>query len=106
MDRKRNILKGLLLVGMISCALPAAAVSYHSTHQVSRSNLAGTSFVVLPSFANHFCYLSKVGVQETDTHNEYAICQVHRSGRSWILRASLGRNLDADVTCAAVCYNN
>ena len=106
MHKKLNIIKGLLLAGMVTSALPAAAVSYHSTYYVSRYNIVGTSWRVLPPNANHFCYLSRVGVRETDTPGELAMCQVIRSGAAWILRADLGATADADVLCGAICYNN
>ena len=106
MNIKCNISKVLLLSSLMLSALPAWAVSFDSTFHLSRFNTGGTSFRVLPPNANHFCYLSRVGVRETDTGTEAAICRVRRSGSVWLLEATLGRSSDNDVFCSAICYNN
>ncbi len=75
----------------------------HIRH-LDRHNVAGTSFAVMPPHRNHFCYLSRVGVRETDTGTELSMCRVRRTGTVWLLEAILGRNSDQDVFCSAHCY--
>ena len=94
------------LVFMTAAATPALAVSYHSYWELYRLNTGGTTYAVLPTNSDHFCTLSKVGVRETDTAGELAQCRIYRSGAVWILEAYLGTSSDADVYCAAYCYNN
>jgi hypothetical protein len=56
--------------------------------------------------ATTFCYLSRVGVENTDTDGERATCRVMRGSVVWTLEAVLGENNDADARCATYCYNN
>jgi hypothetical protein len=53
-----------------------------------------------------FCYLRRVGVENTDTDGELAMCRVVRGTYVWTLYATLGEDNDADVYCSAYCYNN
>lgn len=87
-------------------ATPALAVSYDSQHHANRYNEAGVTTNVMVLHWNHFCYLSKVGIEETDTKGEYAMCRVRRSGAVWLLEAILGKSSNADAYCSAICYNN
>lgn len=103
---KRKIFTALLFSSLALSALPAGAVSYDSQHYVFRFNNKGTTFRVLPPHANHFCYLSGVGVANTDIEEEEAMCRVRRSGSVWLLEATLGQNNDANVRCWAICYNH
>ena len=97
----------LLLLGAVSFINGAAhAVSYDGYWQLFRYNTAGTSFAVLRPHANHFCYLGRVSVEETDTGGEETHCRVRRSGTVWLLEAILDKSSDADVKCGAYCYNN
>jgi len=97
----------LLLLGFAGSISGAAhAVSYDGFWQLFRSNTAGTSFAVLRPHADHFCYLGRVSVEETDTGGEETHCRVRRSGSVWILEAILDKSSDADVKCGAYCYNN
>lgn len=106
MNATRTISTVLLFSSLALSALPAQAVSFHSTRSVTRSDDGGTSFRNLASSATHFCFLSRVGVENTDEDGESAICQVKRGGRFWRLEATLGEDNDADVFCSAICYNN
>ena len=106
MNGKRKISMVLLLLSLVFVALPAGAVSIDSVWTLNRFNTGGTSFAILPTNANHFCYLSTVGVRETDTGGELAMCRVRRSGAVWVLEAILGTSSDADVYCTSYCYNN
>lgn len=106
MNRKVDLAKVVLLASSVLVTLPAGAVSLDSEWTLNRFNTAGTSFAVLPPHANHFCYLSKVGVVETDTGSESAQCRVRRSGSVWLFEATLGTSSDADILCSATCYNN
>ena len=104
---RHNFFAKLATVAALSLgAAHVSAVSYDSNYTLHRHNTIGTSYAVLPSHSNHFCYLSKVGVRETDTGKELAQCQVRRSGGVWVLEARLGKSSDADVFCSAYCYNN
>jgi hypothetical protein len=95
-----------LLLGAVATSAPVFAVSYDSNWFANRVNSAGTTFAVLPTHANHFCFLTTVGVRETDTAGELAKCQLRRSGAVWLLEAILGTSSDADIYCSAYCYNN
>lgn len=106
MNLKNHFNRVLLIVSLAAISLPAAAVSFDSQHHRQRFNSAGSTFKVLPTHANHFCYLSLVSVEETDTGGEEAKCRLRRSGTVWLLEAILDKNSDADVECGAICYNN
>jgi hypothetical protein len=102
----KEILKGLIFVGLVASAVPASAVSYHGEYYANRFNNIGTTTAVLPPNSNHFCFLSKVNFEEVDGGNEEAECRVRRSGTVWLLEATLGKNQNADAQCRAICYNN
>lgn len=109
MNRKIYWLKALLLASLSLGALNAGAtgaVFLASEHNAQRLNSFGITTVVMQPHANHFCYLSRVGVVETDTGGERAECRARRSGVVWLLEASLGTSSDADVFCSAVCYRH
>lgn len=109
MNRKIYWVKALLLASLSLGALPAGAtgaVFLASDHSAQRLNNIGTTTAVMQPHANHFCYLSKVAVVETDTGPERAECRVRRSGVVWLLEATLGATSDADVFCSAVCYRH
>jgi len=84
----------------------AHAVSYDGQWYLTRYNAAGTSYAVMRPHANHFCFLSQVSVEETDTGGEETHCQIRQSGTVWVLEARLDKSSDADVKCRAFCYNN
>jgi len=106
MNILRKLSTALIFISLIASAIPANAVSYHSEHHRQRFNSKGTSYKILPTHSNHFCYLSYVSVEETDTGGEEAICRVRRSGSVWVLEATLDKSSDADAECRAICYNN
>ncbi len=103
---KKFVLKGLTVAGLILSSISAYAVTFDSVWSVARTNTAGSTTTVLPPHANHFCYLSKVQIEDTDTGDEHAACSVYRQGTVWILDANLGKSSDADVACVATCYDN
>ena len=82
-------------------------LSNGSEKHLSRYNTAGTSTTTIAyNWPNStFCYLSRVGVRETDTSTEMSMCRVRVSGAYWILQASLGRTSDQDVFCSAKCFS-
>ena len=82
------------------------AVSPDGSWFLQRFNTAGTFFAVMKPHANHFCYLTQVSIEETDSGNEEATCRIRKSGTVWLLEATLDKNGNADVKCGAVCYNN
>lgn len=66
----------------------------------------GTSFIPLRPKASHFCFLTKVEFEETDTAGEASRCRVYRStGSDWILEAHVATG-DAAARCTTICYTN
>jgi hypothetical protein len=109
MNRKMYLVKALLLASLGLTALPAGAtgaVFFAGQFNAQRLNTFGTTTVVLPPNANHFCYLSRVGVVETDTGGERTECRVRPSATVWLLEAFVGASSDADVFCSAICYRH
>lgn len=106
MKLNRTFAATLLVTLLGGFALQASANTPRLDHirHLDRHNSAGTSFAVMPPHSNHFCYISRVGVRETDTGTEMSMCRVRRSGTVWLLEAILGRNSDQDVFCSAHCY--
>lgn len=105
MNIKRKIYSVILLPSLVLSAFPVGAVSYDGTWTQHKYN-QGTAATPMRPFAGHFCYLSKVGMRDTDSSNEAATCRVRRRGSDWWLEAYLSRNDDADVFCSAICFNN
>jgi hypothetical protein len=105
MNSIRRILSVLFSLFLTLSALPAGAVSFNSTWHAAREN-SGTDVQNMTSSNTTFCYLSRVGVGNTDIENETATCRVTRGTHLWVLEAILGQNNDADVDCSAICYNN
>jgi hypothetical protein len=99
MNAIRNISAVLLLSSLALTALPAGAS--HSNFHAERRDIAGITTATAEPHASHFCYLSKVVMQGTDT--ERAGCRVNAGSGSWILEAILGQDGDADVFCSATC---
>ena len=85
MNIKRNISTTLVFASLVLSAIPAGAASYHSSHSRSRYNTAGTNSIPMTTFAGHFCYLSMVEVDNTDTENETASCRVTAFNGIWQL---------------------
>ncbi len=106
MNIKHKISTTLVFASLALSALPAGAVSYHSSHAINKFNSAGTASKPMTTFNDHLCYLSMVEVDNTDTENETAACRVTEVNGIWQLRATLGKSSDADVRCRAICYNN
>jgi putative hemolysin len=84
----------------------AVAVSPNSSWSAVRLNTAGSSFVNMSASASTFCFLTGVGIEDTDTGGESARCLITRGAVVWTLEAILGASSDADVRCNAICYNN
>lgn len=106
MNGRSAILSALLSLFLTFAAFPAGAVSFNSTWSASRFNVVGTTFQNMSASATTFCYLSRVGVTETDTGGERATCRVTRGPIVWTLQAIMGTSSDADIECSAICYNN
>ena len=72
MNLKNIVLAAVLVAFAGGLAVQAEANTPRLDHirHLDRHNVAGTSFAVMPPHANHFCYLSRVGVRETDTGTE------------------------------------
>lgn len=104
---KTSTFAAALVTAVLSLAgTTASAVSPYSYYYLNRSNSAGTSLLNIAPASGRFCYLAKVEVDNTDTEGETATCEVRRTGYTWLLYARLGKSSDADVECAAYCYNN
>lgn len=107
MSKHTIIATVLLSSSLLATALPAGAVSYAGTWSVQRYNTAGASYTNLPvSSASYHCFLTRVGIEETDTGGEYAMCNLVRGALVWTLEARLGKSSDADAYCSATCYTN
>jgi len=106
MNNKRRIFSLLFSLFLLVGSAPAWAVSPNTNWFANRENFAGTTFTNMSASATTFCYLSRVGVRETDTAGELAMCRVTRGSLVWTLEAILGASSDADVYCSAYCYNN
>jgi hypothetical protein len=97
-----------MALGALVLVAPAHswAVSPHGQWFANRSNTPGTTGTNMSLYDTTFCYLSKVGVEDTDSPNEGAICRVFKEGPVWRLTATLGQgSIDAEVQCYAHCYN-
>ena len=105
-NHKRRIFSSLLALFLFLGAVPAWATSYYGEWSVSRSNTGGQSFVTMSPSSSTFCYLSRVGVADTDSSGEWATCTMLRGYDYWFLSANLAQNNDADVQCSATCYTN
>jgi hypothetical protein len=106
MNTKRRIFSLLFSLVLLLGSVPAWAVSPAGSWSAFRTNTVGSTFFNMTASATTFCYLSRVGVRETDTAGELAQCQVVRGPIVWTLYATLGASSDADVYCSAYCYNN
>lgn len=110
MNPKKNTFIKIVSALCFSCLVlgssTAGAVSYDSSHYVYRYHTQGSSFEILPSTSGHFCFLSRVEFENADSANEWARCEVRRSGDVWVLEAVLAKNDDTEVRCEAICYNN
>jgi hypothetical protein len=108
MNAKRYIPAALLFAGLAASALPAGAddLSPAGTFDLRKQGSGPPSFRTGPSYNNHFCYLSKVQFEETDSRDEYARCEARRGGNSWLFSAAVGggRNSDATASCSFTCY--
>jgi hypothetical protein len=102
----RRIVSSLLALLLLLGTVPAWATSYYGEWSVSRSNTGGQSFVTMSPSSYTFCYLSRVGMADTDSAGEWATCTLLKGYDYWFLSANLARNDDADVQCAAICYYN
>ena len=106
MNSTRTISAAVFSLFLVLSALPAAAVSFNSTWFANRENTGGSTFVNMTPRNTTFCYLSKVGIEDTDTGGEMATCRMTRGSVVWTLEAILEKSSDADAHCSAICYNN
>ncbi len=98
----------IVAVGLTTLALAGTAMAiptFQGGAALVRNNTQGTSFVNLSLSATSYCFLTQVGVTETDTGAETVDCRLTRGPNVWTLEAILGTSSDADVRCAAVCYS-
>jgi len=104
----KHRIKPIVFSGLLALAVaaPALAVSPNSTWSAFRTNSGGTTFFNMAPSANAFCFLSKVSFTDIDTGEEKATCRVTRGPVVWTLEAIMGASSDADLECAAYCYNN
>jgi hypothetical protein len=83
---------------------PAFAVNESGHWSAFRNNQAGTTGFAMRPHANHFCFLTQVGIEETDSGGEEARCRIAKLGSDWWIQAILEKSSDADVKCSAYCY--
>lgn len=105
MNNKRRIFSLLFSLFLLLGAVPAWAVSPAGNWTAIRLDTVGSTFFNMTLSATTFCYLSRVGVRETDTAGELATCRLTRGSNVWTIEAMLGATSDADVYCSAYCYN-
>ena len=110
MNTKRRMFTVLFSLFLTLGSAQAWAVSPNSNWTLVRSNVPGVFFVNMATSNTHFCYLSQVAIEETDTNGERATCRITRGSLVWTLEAILGASTEAvsnaDVVCSAYCYNN
>ena len=110
MNTKRRMFTVLFSLFLTLGSAQAWAVSPHTNWTLVRSNVPGVFFVNMATSNTHFCYLSQVAIEETDTNGERATCRITRGSLVWTLEAILGASTEAvsnaDVVCSAYCYNN
>ena len=106
MNTNRSTLAILFSLLLTLGAVPAWAVSFNNSFSISRFNTGGSSFVNMTSSATTHCYLSRVGVRDTDSSTEEAECRLTKGAVVWTLEAFLSQSDDADAICSAICYNN
>lgn len=107
MSKHTIIASVLLSSSLLATALPAGAISFAGTWSVYRNNTAGVTYTNLPvSATSYHCFLTRVGIEETDTGGENAMCNLIRGSLVWTLEARLGKSSDADAYCSAMCYTN
>ena len=70
---------------------------------VERRNSQGNSDKGMIKVGHGFCYLTGVGIEETDSGDELSSCHVVNKNGQWTLRASLKKNADNDAYCQATC---
>jgi hypothetical protein len=106
MNAIRNI-SAVLLLSSLALTAPPAGAAFGFIIDADRVNTGGITTTVGPPVASHFCYLSRVGVENTDSSGETATCRVSPSSGQpdavWILEAILNRSDDADAHCSATC---
>ena len=88
-------------------AVGASEMNY-SIKSYSVSNNGGSKYVEKRMVANNgknFCMLIKVKMENVDSGDETAECDIDYGGKSrWLLQAILGEpNNDANVSCQAIC---
>jgi hypothetical protein len=98
-------LKLTLILAISLSSAQSQAVAYSGTWTQNKNN-EGQAWTEMRNKNTHFCYLSKVQFEETDTDGEWARCRVWRGTNSWFLEAKLGKSQNADAFCSATCYSN
>ena len=97
---------GLLSLASLAMTTSAQAVSPAAGGVGSAAqNNVGVAFVNLTSSATTFCFLTRVQVEDTDSVNEFAGCNLTRGPLVWTLQAVVTAS-DAAARCTALCYNN
>jgi hypothetical protein len=99
-----------LALGALALVAPAhswAVTPINLEFSATRLDTAGTTITNMTSSATTFCFLTKVGIENTDFDGELAQCRVRRGVSVWTVEAFLGgSNEDADARCSAQCYFN
>jgi len=105
MNKNHYILKTVILSALMASSFSAwsATNNFAGTFHVSKFN-SGFSDSAMRTTSRHMCFLSRVGVEETDVRAERSTCTIYSRSGFWRLRADVGRRGDNDVTCSAICY--
>ncbi len=94
----------VVIAGNLHVAGNTTNFIHRGAFTAEKHNSAGVHDVVMTAVSKSFCALTLVDMEDIDAFAERARCQVYSNGASWVLRAQLLQNNDADVICQARCF--
>ena len=105
MNKKMVTVKGVVLSALVICTYPAASATnvYNGLFHAVKYN-SGVSDIAMQPYSTSMCFLTRVGINETDVGGETSTCQVYYSNGWWRLQANVGSGGDNDAYCSAMCY--
>jgi hypothetical protein len=101
MKKKLLVIASVLTLSIVGFSSTALA---WSTYYVERYNTQGSSYKIMTSDATTVCTLLRVGIRETDTGSERAMCNIYNTSGVWVLEAVLQTSSDLDAWCGAICF--
>lgn len=91
------------ITSLQSGKLDSGAITRHGPYHAQRNNQAGTSSTRMIRLDRSVCFLTKVSMEDVDSHLEAATCEVVAQNGFWRLEAYLHANRDSDAWCSARC---